>query len=80
MEGVNQRHAKTSETACTRGFGETDREAGGDDGVERVGQIISIYPYVPKNSGPDPHFVFLTTFQTLFLFAPTSPPVSFVGQ
>jgi len=37
----------TSETGCTRGYGEPDGEAGGDDGGERVEEIISLYPYVP---------------------------------
>ena len=31
------------------GIGEPDGKIGGDDGVGRMGQVISIYPYVPFN-------------------------------
>ena len=36
--------AMTSETGCARGYSELDREAGGDEGRERVEEIISLYP------------------------------------
>ena len=29
------------------GIGDSDRENGGDDGIGWMGQVISIYPYVP---------------------------------
>ena len=35
------------------GIGEPDGETGGDDGVGWMGQVISIYPYVPM-SNPSP--------------------------
>jgi hypothetical protein len=31
-------------------LGEPDGETGGDDGVGWMGQVISIYPYVPLNT------------------------------
>ena len=30
------------------GIGAPDGKTGGDDGVGRMGQVICIYPYVPK--------------------------------
>jgi hypothetical protein len=33
-------------------IGEPDAETGGDYGVGRVGEVISLYPYVPLNFYP----------------------------